>query len=225
MLSPRTENIRAHIIEQYHRFLRSKGFPCVGAKVALAKERVKCFVADDMSRADEDEEVLSFIYDFVDNYRSSGEAFNSAAIIYASPQSASESEFEDMLWLRLNSLVALDRINYTHDRRVDSDPSSVTFSFSLKEEAFFLIALHPASSRGARKFTYPAIVFNPHEEFEKLKSDGRYESMKKVVRRRDEKFSGSVNPMLTDFGEAPEVFQYSGKQYDSTWKCPLHHKP
>jgi FPC/CPF motif-containing protein YcgG len=48
--------------------------------------------------------------------------------------------------------------------------------------------------------------------------------MKKVVRRRDELYSGSVNPMLKDFGEAPEVFQYSGKQYDSTWKCPLHHK-
>jgi FPC/CPF motif-containing protein YcgG len=130
-----------------------------------------------------------------------------------------------MLWSRLNALAEWDRKNFRHDKRVDSDPSSTRFSFSLKEEAFFIIGLNPASSRRSRRFKYPSIVFNPHEEFERLKRAGRYESMKKVVRRRDELYSGSVNPMLKDFGEAPEVFQYSGKKYNQTWKCPLHHKP
>ena len=178
-----------------------------------------------MASAAEDEGLLTFIYEFVDSYRSSNDTFHSAALIFRNPQSVTELEFESMLWLRLNSLVELDRKNYNHDKRVDSDPESSRFSFSLKEEAFFIIGLHPSSSRKARRFSYPAIVFNPHEEFERLKRAGRYESMKKVVRRRDEAYSGSVNPMLNDFGEAPEVFQYSGKHYDSIWKCPLHHKP
>jgi FPC/CPF motif-containing protein YcgG len=182
-------------------------------------------VAFDMASPDEDEEVLTFIYKFVDSYRNSTETFHSAAVIFRNPQSLTEKEFEDMLWLRLNSLIELDRKNYNHDKRVDPNPESSRFSFSLKEEAFFIIGLHPSSSRKARRFSYPAIVFNPHEEFERLKRIGRYESMKKAVRRRDEVYSGSVNPMLKDFGDAPEVFQYSGKQYDSTWKCPLHHKP
>lgn len=173
----------------------------------------------------DDIKILSFIYQFVDSYRSSNASFHSAAVIFNQPQSTSESEFEIMLWARLNSFGVLDRKKYKHDSRVDSDPASSNFSFSLKEEAFFIIGLHPSSSRKARRFTYPAIVFNPHEEFQRLKRTGRYESMKKVVRRRDELHSGSVNPMLKDFGAAPEVFQYSGKQYDSTWKCPLHHKP
>ena len=214
----------SQIIEEYHRFLRSREFPCIGAKAALSRDQVKCIVASDMSTSKDDERILTFIYHFVDSYRNSNESFHSAAVIFSNPKSLSESEFEDMLWSRLNSFAELDRKKYTHDKRVDSDPTSSMFSFSLKEEAFFIIGLHPSSSRNARRFAYPAIVFNPHEEFERLKRTGRYEPMKKVVRRRDEVYSGSVNPMLKDFGEAPEVFQYSGKQYDSTWKCPLHHK-
>jgi FPC/CPF motif-containing protein YcgG len=27
--------------------------------------------------------------------------------------------------------------------------------------------------------------------------------------------------MLEDFGEASEVYQYSGRQYDEQWQCPL----
>ena len=226
MSTPRINSIGTpQIIEEYYRFLRSRSFPCIGAKAALSMDHVKCFVALDMASPQEDEKILSFIYQFVDSYRSSNESFHSAAVIFYCPQAPSEPEFEDMFWLRLNSLAVLDRRKFTHDQRVDADPKSNRFSFSLKEEAFFIIGLHPSSSRMARRFAYPAIVFNPHEEFVRLKRLGRYESMKKVVRRRDKMYSGSVNPMLKDFGEAPEVFQYSGKQYDSTWKCPLHHKP
>jgi FPC/CPF motif-containing protein YcgG len=225
MSTQRTKSIHtSHIVEEYRQFLRSRGFPCIGAKAALSRDHVKCMVAADMSTTQEDKRILSFIYQFIDSYRNSNESFHSAAVIFNTPKSPSESEFESMLWARLNSFAELDRIEYNHDKRVDSDPSSSMFSFSLKEEAFFIIGLHPSSSRKARRFAYPAIVFNPHEEFERLKRAGRYESMKKVVRRRDELYSGSVNPMLKDFGEAPEVFQYSGKHYESTWKCPLHHK-
>ena len=226
MSTPRIDSAGTQkIIEEYHRFLRSRSFPCIGAKAALSMRHIMCLVAHDMASSQEDEKILSFVYQFVDSYRTSNESFHSAAVIFSSPQTPSELEFEDMLWSRLNSLMVLDRRKYAHDIRVDPDPTSDRFSFSIKEEAFFIIGLHPSSARRARQFTYPAIVFNPHEEFERLKRTGRYESMKKVVRFRDQLYSGSVNPMLKDFGEAPEVFQYSGKQYDPTWKCPLHHKP
>lgn len=226
MSTPRINSIdNQTIIKEYKGFLRARDFPCIGAKAAASKNHVRCFVASDMASPDDDERMLRFIYQFVDSYRKSIDTFHSAAIIFKKPLPITEEEFEDMFWLRLNSLIAFDRNNYNHDRRVDANPQSSMFSFSLKEEAFFIIGLHPSSSRKARRFAYPAIVFNPHEEFERLKRTGKYEPMKKTVRRRDELYSGSVNPMLTDFGEAPEVIQYSGKQYDSTWKCPLHHKP
>ena len=64
-------------------------------------------------------------------------------------------------------------------------------------------------------------MFNPHIQFEQLREISKYEKMKDVVRRRDVVFSGSVNPMLNDFGELSEVYQYSGQQYPESWKCPL----
>ena len=118
--------------------------------------------------------------------------------------------------------MVLDRDNgYTHDKSVDPDPSSPRFGFSLKEEAFFIVGLHPGSGRQSRRFKYPTLIFNPHAEFEKLRALGRYEKMKTIVRKRDVAFSGSVNPMLQDFGERSEVFQYTGMQYKEGWTCPL----
>ena len=101
------------------------------------------------------------------------------------------------------------------------DPAAVEFSFSLKEEAFYLIGLHPGSSRSARRFSYPAIVFNPHTQFERLRELNKYETMKQFIRNRDIRYSGSVNPMLADFGETSEAVQYTGRQYDQDWKCPF----
>ena len=129
--------------------------------------------------------------------------------------------FDELLWQRLQALEILDAENYSYDNRVESDPSSSSFSFSIKEEAFYIIGLHPASSRQARQFKYPALVFNPHAQFEQLRSTTKYEVMKNTVRKRDIALSGSVNPMLQDFGESSEVFQYSGRKYDETWQCPL----
>jgi FPC/CPF motif-containing protein YcgG len=68
---------------------------------------------------------------------------------------------------------------------------------------------------------YPALAFNPHAEFQKLRATNHYESMKEIVRKRDIAYSGSINPMLSDFGEASEVYQYSGRNYNEDWKCPL----
>mgnify|MGYP001586067322 CR=1 FL=1 len=78
------------------------------------------------------------------------------------------------------------------------------------------------SSRKARRFEYPAIVFNPHQQFEQLRRSKKYQAMRMMVRKRDERYSGSINPMLADFGEQSEVIQYSGRNYDANWKCPLN---
>jgi FPC/CPF motif-containing protein YcgG len=101
------------------------------------------------------------------------------------------------------------------------DVSSPQFSFSLCSEAFYIIGLHPASNRKARQFSHPALVFNPHAQFELLRHGMKYEPMKLAVRKRDTSYSGSVNPMLQDFGTQSEVSQYSGRIYDKGWSCPL----
>ena len=209
------------IIEEYIAYLNNKEFPCIAAKAALAKQQIKYMVADHIACPKDDLAILQFLYDFVDDYRNSKEFFHSAAIIFKEPEFHNEEMFDRLLWQRLQALADLDAKNHCYDARVDADPSSAYFSFSLKEEAFFIIGLHPLSSRPTRQFKYPTLVFNPHAQFEKLRETNRYENMKIAVRKRDIAYSGSVNPMLKDFGEASEVYQYSGLKYDNQWKCPL----
>ena len=211
------------IIKEYSAFLGKKQFPCVAAKAALSRQHIQCMVAMHMACPAQDKIILQFLYSFVDKYRASEDSYHSAAVIFKEPVEMNEKIFDSLIWQRLNSLSSLDKQIYSHDRRVDSDPGSSHFSFSLKEEAFFILGLHPGSSRRSRQFKYPALVFNPHAEFEKLRKSNRYTKMKEVVRKRDVEYSGSINPMLADFGEASEVYQYSGLQYDADWICPLLH--
>ena len=178
-------------------------------------------VAMHMACPADDKIILQFLYGFVDSYRASEDSYHSAAVIFKEPIAMNEKVFDSLIWQRLNSLSSLDKQTYSHDPRVDSDPSSSHFSFSLKEEAFFILGLHPGSSRRSRQFKYPALIFNPHAEFEKLRRSNRYTKMKDVVRKRDVEYSGSINPMLADFGEASEVYQYSGMEYNTNWICPL----
>lgn len=216
-----TEPEREGVIREFYNFIGADTFPCVAAKGAMSRNHIACIVVERFDCAEEDKRILSFLYDFIRSFREATESLYSAAVLFADPQVLTEDLFEQLLWARLQHLSNLDAEYFSYDKRVSSDPSSPHFSFSLGEEAFFIIGLHPGSSRPSRKFKYPAIVFNPHVQFEELRRTNRYEKMKNIVRKRDLFYSGSVNPMLSDFGEQSEVYQYSGRQYDGTWRCPF----
>ena len=212
------------IREAYNEFIGEKSFPCVGAKTALGKDQVQTLVVGNMCCPADDRKILSFLYDFIDAYRNSDSEFHSAAILFNGPVDISEDLFEEFLWKRLQALLNLDAENYRYDKRVSADPASSEFSFSLKEEAFFIIGLHPASSRPSRRFAYPALVFNPHAQFTALKLTGKYQQLQKVVRKRDILYSGDINPMLNDHGRSSEAEQYSGKNYQTPLVCPFNIK-
>jgi uncharacterized protein len=209
------------VIKEYLQFISNKEFPCVAAKDAMAKDRVKLLVVDNIACPKDDKAIVDFLYSFTDFYRNSSKGFYSAAIIFNQQNILEEEMFDKFMWQRLQSISNIDSLKFGYDKRVASNPAAANFSFSIMEEAFFIVGLHPQSSRPARRFAYPTLVFNPHAQFEEMKKDARYEKMKTIVRKRDVVFSGSVNPMLTEFGKASEVYQYSGRNYDSKWKCPF----
>ncbi len=190
------------VIKEYLSLLDSKEFPCIAAKAAFARRQVKSLVVGNMACPKDDADILQFLYNFVDEYRKSEDFYHSAAIIFSGPKIYNEEMFDDLLWQRLQAFHHLDAEKFGYDNRVDADPNSATFSFSIKQEAFYIIGLHPKSSRQARQFKYPTLVFNPHDQFEHLKITSKYDSMKNVVRKRDVALSGSVNPTLEDFGKA-----------------------
>ncbi len=209
------------IINEFLAFISNQSFPCIGAKAAVTKQQMRCMVAEHLACPKDDQDILHFLYQIVDEVRLSEENFLSASILFQAPEIQSDKMFDELFWQRLQALADLDAKSYGYDPRVQMDPASPFFSFSLKEEAFFIIGLHASSSRLSRQFKYPTLVFNPHVQFEKLRASNRYESMKEIVRKRDITYSGSINPMLDDFGKTSEVYQYSGMKYDENWTCPL----
>jgi FPC/CPF motif-containing protein YcgG len=210
------------IVEQdFLACIKNISFPCIAAKSAASGDRIACLVADHIACPKDDTAILRFLYDFIDEYRANEDLFHSAAIIFKGPLQIDETVFEQFFWSRLQALSDLDALQYTYDSRVDSDPHSGHFSFSLKQEAFFIIGMHPGNARLARRYKYPVIIFNPHAQFEKLRDQQRFDKIREVVRKRDIRLSGTINPMLSDFGDRPEVFQYTGRNYPAEWECPL----
>jgi len=65
------------------------------------------------------------------------------------------------------------------------------------------------------------MVFNLHDQFQVLREQQRYEKLRSAILTRDERLSGSINPMLARHGELSEARQYSGRAVDGDWKCPF----
>jgi FPC/CPF motif-containing protein YcgG len=135
-----------------------------------------------------------------------------------------EGEFERRLWRQLQLLHDVDDHPTGWDPTVSPDPDDPRFAFSFAGCAFFIVGLHPRSSRLARRFEWPALVFNPHAQFERLRAEGHYERYQALIRKRDIALQGSVNPSLADFGVRSEARQYSGRLTEPEWQCPFHHK-
>ena len=209
------------IIEEFKLFLKDKSYPCVAAKAALDREQLDFFVAEHMACPSDDKKILQFLYNFIDVYRTAEKFYHTAIIIFKGPEIYNEDMFENLMWQRLQALSDLDSEKYHDDKRVASDPNDPHYSYSIKEEAFFINGMHPASGRRSRQFKFPCLVMNPHQQFVKLKEMNKYFKMRKSIRVKDEAYCGSENVMARDFYFDPETFQYSGRIYNRDWKCPL----
>ena len=212
---------RAGIATRFEQFIRDRDFPCVGAKSALAKNQLRIYVGHDILSAWDDVAIAGDLVDFAHDYRATHTLFRTYAVIFPESPVLDEIGFERALWERVASLQAKDEwLGQPYDKRVDDDPDSPKFSLSFGGEAFFVVGLHPNASRPARRFEYPALIFNLHDQFERLRADGRYDSMRETIIARDIELAGSVNPMLQRFGEGSEARQYSGRMVERDWECP-----
>lgn len=212
----------AKLIDEFERSIRRPDFPCVGAKSALALGRIEYFVGDGFDRTTYDLPLYEAIRRFTEALEPDTAAVQSFVALFDTPRDLDEADFEICLWDKLQSLHNLDAA-YGSDwaDSTDRDPMSPHFSLSLCGTSYFVVGLHPHASRTARRFTTPTLVFNSHEQFEALRKDGRYAKLQSTIRTRDRELDGDINPMLADFGDDSEAFQYSGRRLDKSWKCPF----
>jgi len=202
-------------------FIADKDFPCVGAKSALNKSRLRFVQAGVLGSTSAAQAVAQRLYAFAEEFKQPGTVPVSLVATFEL-STTSEVEFEDRLWAQLNAMHAYDHaLGYPWDRSVSSDAERHEFSFSVGGCAYFVVGLHPHASRLARRAPVPCLVFNFHQQFETLKASGKYQTMQTAIRARDIALQGSVNPVLSRFGESSEARQYSGRAVEQSWRCPF----
>lgn len=203
-------------------FIKAPDFPCVGAKSAIARGQLRILVARDIASGWDDMRIYPALLAFICRYRARPDLFQSFAVIFEGPDATSEEAFERHLWARAQSLSDKDGfLGQRYDASVDPDPENPHFSLSFGGEAVFLVGLHPGASRPARRFSRPVIVFNLRAQFEQLRQEGRYETLRSSILSRDVALAGSMNPMIARHGEASEARQYSGRAVGEDWACPF----
>lgn len=200
--------------EQLSQFILDKNFPCIMAKSVIKTGHMQ--VLRVKNAPESVNEVLGQLYSFIDDYREHPKKLRSFIVVLDDEKALDFEHYEKVFWEFLSRMSIEDKKRYPHDPRVSDDPQHADFSYSIKSEAFFILALHPNSPRFARRFLKPAIVFNLHQQFEQMREKGVFTKIRNLIRMKDKLLQGSINPMLTDFGESSEIFQYLGKVYKSS---------
>lgn len=222
----------APAIEQaFREFILEPSFPCVAAKAAINGDVCTVSVYDELASDRATERLSEDLFSFIQADCAADSDYRTFAAIFRTPVELAEREFEALLWQQLKQLNARDAEQFAWDPSVSADPDDPHFGFSFAEHAFYIVGLHARSSRDARRFPWPTLVFNFHAQFERLRAKGKWERMQHTIRDRDERLQGSINPMINDFGVSSEARQYSGRAVGEDWhapfeaetpKCPFH---
>lgn len=212
------ETRRVH--DAFREHVLAPDFACVGAMSAFRRGQYRFALYPEMTSHLATEGLAGDIAMFSKEQESLfGDSFTSFVACFRGPDAGDEVEFEALLWQQLQQLHELDE--HAWDPGVSSDPGDEDFSYSFAGHAFFVVGLHGRASRISRRFHWPALVFNPRRQFDRLRARGQYARMQQIIRTRDQAMQGSVNPMLSDFGRRSDARQYSGRAVGDDWSCPF----
>lgn len=221
-LAGSTEGVES-IDAAFRAFVGDGAFPCLAGRGAVHRGDYTLGVYPSLGTREAAVQLAAELIHFVDAIPADGEGLRTFAAVFVGAVPGTELEFERRMWRQLQLLHEADA-HHSWDPAVSADPADAEFSFSFGGRALFVVGLHPMSSRLSRRFEWPALMFNPRAQFDRLKAEGRFERMRALVRERDVALQGSMNPNLADFGHASEARQYSGRATEAAWACPFHRK-
>lgn len=208
------------IEDDFKNFVLQQNHPCMMAQTVFSMGDYQIRSYENLGSKMVAKKMLSDIKTYLEGYNFEDNKFETLIATFPTTEIATELEFENLLWRQLQFINEIDDTPWDH--RVSPDPENDNFSFSIGGRAFYIIGMHPKSSRKARRAPYPTLVFNLHWQFEKLREMGVYHKVRNKIRERDTELQGGINPMLEDFGESSEARQYSGRAVAENWKCPFH---
>ena len=213
--------VRSFFRDQFISHIANPAFPCLGAKAAVNAGTYVLSVFEELGNPGCSQELARELEDFTASEMMLTKEYATFVAIFRTPRESAENAFERLLWNQLQQLHDIDAAKHRWDPAVSSDPSEANFSFSLGGVALYVVGMHPSSSRLSRQFPWPALIFNPHAQFQRLRDGGKWDRMRDSIRTQDIKLQGNSNPMLSDFGETSEARQYSGRKVDGGWRPPF----
>ena len=204
-------------------FIVSKNHPCLMAQTVFKNDHfiIKEYY-ENLGSPKHTRRLLKDLYLYLEKYDYSNPEPYTFIAAFPNQTEISEERFEELLWQEMQQLHVCDEKDW--DRSVSANPQDPDFSFSVGGQAFYVVGMHPGSSRLARQAPVTLIAFNLHRQFEQLRKMHTYERVRDLIRQRDKQLQGHINPMLQDFGTSSEARQYSGRAVSKSWKCPFHAK-
>jgi FPC/CPF motif-containing protein YcgG len=210
------------IEDQIKLFMSQKNYPCIAAiqSFALKDYRVRSY--RDFGKIDQRAELRADLLDYLHEYLRTKSRYFTFWAVFADAEDLDEEAFERLLWSELSALTSNETKESDADPRFSTDPDDKKFCFAIGGKAFFVVGLHPRSSRLARRFPWPTLIFNVYEQFDQLAQLGLYQPMIETNRKRDARFQGDANPTVVQHGDDWESIQFSGRKNSPEWKCPFH---
>lgn len=220
-MSPLPHTAEAAAGRQLRVFLEGESFSCVGAKMAVERDTLVHRHYGSLASPESTPQLYRDLRDFADRREEIDLHFATFVATFDDPRDLDEHGFERMLWRQLQQLHDLDGDEPTWHPGFDSDTSSDRFGYCIGGHPFFIVGLHGQASRTSRRFAYPAMAFNSHEQFDRLHQMGVFRRLRTEIRRREVALQGSVNPSFIDY-PGREARQYAGRATEADWTCPFH---
>ena len=207
--------IAEHIVHH----VECKCFPCAMGKTAVANNAFNVGVYNTM-REDAD---IRALYEDIKAWLAAPYEGDVRTFLVGFAEHISDHDYyHDQLFKMLWKLRELEPESRDVPKGVSEDINSPDFAVTLSGRAFFVVGLSPTSPRLSRRTAFAGVAFNLHEQFEKLRADGKMAAIENIVRKRDTILQGSINPLLAAHGNASAALQYSAKEVTSTAQCPYH---
>ncbi|REK91414.1 hypothetical protein DY245_04635 [Streptomyces inhibens] len=205
---------------ELEQFIQTTEFSCLGARAALKRNALthghyRCLGDEESARATY-RDLLDYALALPRTL--SSQSFRTFVATFDEPGIVDELAHEELIWQHLQFMHDIDSRTYGLERGATSDPTQPNFGFHAGGHAFFIVGMHPGSSRASRRFVKPAIAFNSLAQFMLLGE--KFYSMQGAIRRREVTNNGSVNPSFVDYEYEQPARHFSGRYTEDDWKCP-----
>ena len=201
---------------QFRGMILSPAFPCLGGSGATRRDEYRFGVYGPLGSAEATADCAHDLARFVDERPAEQHPVAVFVAAFHGPLVPDELAFEQALWKHLGGVHELD-VQRSSDRPFPATPVDADDpGFFFRDRDFFVVGFHPASSRWARRFGWPILVFNALTHSTELQESGQHERMQQKILARDCELQGTVNPSLS----YPQRGQFSGRTITAGWRCP-----